>query len=94
MGVSVCGPALGLSRRVLHTHCYAANCFVLSFQHIKSVPHYPTQHVLQGVMCEFAHVNPLVYVRLCGKVIVNMFWFLYLCMREPLNEIQVYTARC
>lgn len=51
--MSVCGPALRLSLRVLHTHCYAANCFVLSFQHIKSVPHYPTHFVLQGVMCEF-----------------------------------------
>lgn len=70
MGVSVCGPALWLSPRVLHTHCYAANCFVLSFQHIKSVPHYPTQHVLQGVMCEFVHVNVGVFVFVCGKVIV------------------------
>lgn len=70
MGVSVCGPALRLSLRVLHTHCYAANCFVLSFQHIKSVPHYPTQHVLQGIMCEFVHVNTGVFVFVCGKVIV------------------------
>lgn len=70
MGVSVCGPALRLSLRVLHTHCYAANCFVLSFQHIKSVPHYPTHFVLQGVMCEFAHVKAWVFVFVCGKVIV------------------------
>ncbi len=78
MGVSVCGPVLRLSPRVLHTHCYAANCFVLSFQHIISVPHYPTQHVLQGVMCEFLSlcVERWLFVFLyviCTSECVNLF---------------------
>lgn len=89
MGVSVCGPALRLSLRVLHTHCYAANCFVLSFQHIKSVPHYPTHFVLQGVMCEFVHVKPGILSLCVGRW---LFAFLYaICTSECVNSFLLNT---